>query len=102
MFFYGSSSEGLPPALYRSPTEIRREIREISKRISEAEEMLSVRNIILALVSEWAELEPERWIEELEETVEEARDALRALDNMKETLIDLRSELDEARRFSGL
>ena len=64
--------------------------------------MLSVRNIILALVSEWAELEPERWIEELEETVEEAREALRALDNMKETLIDLRSELDEARRFSGL
>lgn len=102
MFFYGNRAEGLPPALYRSPEEIRADMREIADRIREAEEMLSVRNILLGVISEWSEQEPERWVRELEETAEEAHFSLIVLQKLKDTLCQLREELSEARYYSGL
>lgn len=102
MFFYGNAGEGLPPSLYRSPTEIRADMRQISERICEAEEMLSVRNILLGVISEWSRQEPEKWIRELEETAEEARFSLIRLQKLRDTLCELREELNEAQYYSGL
>ena len=90
-------TEGMPPRLYRSPSEIHRDIIRISARIRENEEMLSVHNLLLEMIPTWAEQSPERWIPELEETVAEAGEALENLKRLQQALEELRSELEEVR-----
>ena len=89
--------EGLPPRLYRSPAEIHRDMISISARIRENEEMLSVHNLLIELIPTWAESSPERWIPELEATVDEAREALENLQRLKSALELLALELEEVR-----
>lgn len=95
MFVNANVYEGIPARLYRSPCEIRRDMLKISKQIKEADEMLSIHNILMEMLSECAVGEPERWIPELEEIVAEARNSL---DNMKRfnlALSELSCELEE-------
>ena len=99
MIFYGDEREGCAPKLYRSPGEIRRDIRTLLRKIKESEEMLSVRNILLEVMSEWSAAEPERWMDELEETLAEARESLEKLNELKEGLEELREELRESKRY---
>ena len=56
---------GTPDRLYRDPREIRREMNEIKDKISEVNETLSVHNLLMEVMSEWAQKEPEKWINEL-------------------------------------
>ena len=69
-------NEGAPARLYRAPSEIRRDMIGISRTIRENEEMLSVHNLLIEMIPEWAEKSPEDWIPELEEIVAEANDAM--------------------------
>ena len=99
MLYYGNAGEERVPGLYRSPDEIRRDIRALLRKIRESEEMLSVRNILLEVISEWSEAEPERWMAELEETLCEAKESLVHLNELKEGLEELREELRESKRY---
>lgn len=102
MLIYGNSAEGRPTRLYRRPDEVRDDIAEISERIKETDEMLSVHSIIVNLLSEWAIMEPHKWISELEESVAEARDALENLKKLGEALEDLKAELGEISGIMGI
>ena len=74
MYTCMNPTEGLPPRLYRSPSEIHRDMICISAKIRENEEMLSVHNILIEMIPTWAEQSPEVWLPELEATVEEAKE----------------------------
>ena len=89
--------EGLPPRLYRSPSEIHRDMIRISAKIRENEEMLSVHNLLIEMIPTWAEQSPETWLPELEATVTEARDALDNLRKLQYSLELLADELEEVR-----
>ena len=89
--------EGIPPRLYRSPSEIRRDMIQISARIKENEEMLSVHNLLIEMIPTWAEQSPDRWIPELEETVAEAQEALENLKRLQYALQELAAELEEVK-----
>ena len=54
MYTCMNTNEGLPPRLYRSPTEIHRDMAVISRRIRENEEMLSVHNLLIEMIPLWA------------------------------------------------
>ena len=69
-------NEGAPARLYRSPSEIRRDMTRISRTIRENEEMLSVHNLLIEMIPEWADKSPETWIPELEEIVDDANEAM--------------------------
>ncbi len=88
---------GLPPRIYRSPEEIKRDISAINIRIAETEEMLNLRAMLVDIVSD-AELgSPEELIPTLESAVAEAREALDSMRTLEEELTELRRELFEVR-----
>ena len=95
MYSYADCYEGIPPRLYRTPGEIRRDMSLIKDKILDTEAMLSVHNILMELIPTWAESSPERWIPELSETVAEAEDALEKLTFLKNALEELSLELRE-------
>ena len=95
MFVHANVYEGMPARLYRSPCEIRRDMTRISKQIKEADEMLSVHNILVEMLSECAKGDPSKWIPELEEIVAEARVSLDNLTRFNSALDELSSELEE-------
>ena len=97
MYTVMSTVNGLPPRLYRSPLEIHRDMMQISARIREKEEMLSVHNLLIEMIPLWAEQSPESWIPELEATVAEATEALHNLHKLQRALEALREELEEVR-----
>ena len=99
MIYFGNGAEGRAPRFYRNPEEIRRDIRALLRKIKESEEMLSVRNVLLEVITEWSEAEPERWMEELEETLCEARESLLRLNELKESLEELKEELRESKGY---
>ena len=92
-----NSNEGMPPRLYRSPSEIHRDMIRISARIRENEEMLSVHNLLIEMIPTWAEQSPEEWLPELEATVAEALEALDKLKKLQFALETLAKELEEVR-----
>ena len=96
MFVNSNVYEGMPARLYRSPCEIRRDMTRISKQIKEADEMLSIRNILVEMLTECSGSEPSRWITELEEIVKDARDSLDNLQRLKGAIDDLSEELEES------
>ena len=93
--------EGSPPRLYRTPSEIRRDITSIASKIKETEEMLSVHNLLIEMIPTWAEESPERWIPELIDTVAEAEEALDSLKLLQTALEELKSELEEVKCVMG-
>lgn len=102
MLVSANTYEGRPVRLYRSPIEIRRDIDDISARIREADEMLSVRGILMELLSELAEGDPERWVNELFDLVSEAKSSLDNLRSLNRSLDELTDELYEVRCVMGL
>ena len=95
MYLYADRYEGMPPRLYRTPGEIRRDMTLIADKIRDTEGMLSVHNILIEMIPTWAEESPERWIPELMETVAEAEEALDNLKLLKAALEELSLELSE-------
>ena len=70
--------------------------------VSEVNERLNVRSMLMWLITEYADAEPCRWIPELEDTLARAQDAVRELEELKAALEDLRAELAEARWAVGV
>ena len=97
MYSCMNTTEGMPPRLYRNPSEIHRDMISISARIRENEEMLSVHNLLIEMIPTWAEQSPERWIPELEATVTEASEALDNLKRLQLALEELKRELEDVR-----
>ncbi len=90
-------NEGAPARLYRAPSEIRHDMTQISRAIRENEEMLSVHNLLIEMIPEWAEKSPEAWIPELEEILADANDAVDNLRRLKNALELLSDELEEVK-----
>ena len=97
MLIHANAYEGMPPRLYRSPREIEEDIVLLRNRAVEIESMLSVRNLLIEMVTTYADKKPELWIPELESAVSEARGALDALSGLNNQLGELREELCEVR-----
>ncbi len=94
--------EGEGARIYRRPADIRSDIAEIKAKIAETDNMINVRSLLLDALSEFSEGEPDRWLPEIEEIVEEARETLKSLALLEKTLADLEDELRRTRGVMGL
>ena len=92
-------SAGEPARIYRTTTEIRRDMERISDKIKEANDRLSVRSILLDLVDATRDEgdNPAYWIPELTAALEEARVAYESLCEFKDELSALYEEMRETR-----
>ena len=103
MFFTNYSTyEGEPARLYRSPTDIRRDIYEIKEKIAKCNEMLNVRGILTETITDLSLGEPSGWICALRAIVEDAEDTLSTLNELKATLDCLKEELEDTRCVLGV
>ena len=96
MFVSTNVCEGMPARLYRSPFEIRRDMTTISKQIKEADEMLSVRNILVEMIYECSRGDRERIVSELEEIARQTRRSYEGLLRLRGAIDDLSAELEES------
>lgn len=96
-----STYEGEMPRLYRTTDEIGRDIRSIKTKITEVYSMLNIRNVLTEAIAAYAESEPEMWIPELRNLVDEADDTLGALRTLRESLDILKAELEDAKWALG-
>ena len=97
MYTLMDNVEGMAARFYRSPGEILRDMERITLKIAEVSDMLSVHNLLIEMIPSWSDQAPERWIPELEDTVNEANEALETLKSLKEKLDELKGELEEVR-----
>lgn len=93
---------GMPPHLYRSLTEIRKDMRRISSEITHTNQKLNIRSILTELIDDSRNDKPESFILDLEEIVGEAREALDRLSGLEEELTALREELRVTRCAMGV
>ncbi len=93
-------NEGLPPRIYRRPSEIRDDISKIRGEIKEIENMLTVKNLLMEIITEQAGL-PAKWVPELEDAAAYARESLDKLTSFSTRLDELREELYDTRCAMG-
>jgi len=86
----------MPARLYRSPFEIRRDMTTISKQIKEADQMLSVRNILVEMICECSKGEGEKWISELEDLARQTRKSYEGILRLRCAIDNLSAELEES------
>ena len=101
MYRYYKGKNGYPEGLYRTPEQIKRDMRIIGDRISETMYMLNVRNIIAEIISDGCGEDLERRAGAVRELVEEAEEALSNLKELEETLDELRAELEDSLMLIG-
>lgn len=82
--------------LYRTPGEIRTDIRRIAEAIREADQKLNIRDMVVETLCS-AGGDPKKLISSLEDLLEESREALDTLGELEEKLDSLREELEESR-----
>ena len=90
-----SNYEGEAARLYRAPNTIREDILEIRKKIEAVDSMLNVRDILSAVIDEYADGEPEKWVSALNEIVIDAEETLDRLKKLRECLDGLCEELED-------
>ena len=95
MFKSFDMKNGLPPRLYRTPGEIKRDIENISRKIEETNEMLNIRSLITEILLSERRDSPDKLIPELETVIYEAREALDSLKRLNEELLMLEEELGD-------
>ena len=95
-------AEGCGCTMYRTPTEIRRDIEAVNIRINEINSRLNVRNLLGELLEISVRASAESCISELEEVVAEAKELIDELGTLKDTLADLSCELEETKWEIGL
>ena len=95
------TSNGIPARIYRSPEEIKKDIRAISVRIEETASMINIRELLINILTKERVTPPEKLIPELEDAIIEARFALDSLVSLKEELDSLEEELGEVRWLFG-
>ena len=101
MMISSNPYEGAPPRLYRGCAEIKSDISELRAELREIEERLTVRNVLMELVSSAEHSDPAEWVPVLEEIAGEAREALEKLNSFGERIEELREELLETRCAMG-
>lgn len=82
--------------LYRTPSEVRADIRRIAEAIREADSRLNIRDMVVETLCTVGG-EPRRLIPSLEALLAEASEALETLGELEEKLDELREELEESR-----
>ena len=92
---------GIPASIYRTPAEIKEDIRKISVSIKETSAMLNIRDLLVNILTSELASKPEKLIPELEDAIAEARWALDSLSKLKEELDSLEDELQEVRWLFG-
>ena len=97
MLVHANAYEGTPARLYRTAREVESDISYVRGCAAEIENMLSVRNLIMEMITEYADKKPEQWVPELESAVCEARAALDTLCGLNFRLGELREELYDIR-----
>ena len=102
MLRYGDYENGEATRLYRDPLEIRRDMDRINSEIKRTSAMFNVRNMLIELLLRSEEDDEEKTIRELELLVEEAKDALAELTELKNSLSGLCEELEETRWEMGI
>ncbi len=102
MYRGNSDYEGEPVMLYRTPAEIKSDIRDISMRIKEVESLLNIRSLLMDMLTAAQKQDPKKWIPEIEEVVKEAGEALEELRALKDELDELFCEWREAKCASGI
>ncbi len=80
---------------YRSPDEIRRDIRAVAEKIEAMEEKLNLREVIISMAA--TSDAPENLIRDLQNLVAEAEETQRQLEMLKDDLAALGAELEDAR-----
>ena len=101
MLVSSNTYEGERARIYRRPAEIRSDIAKIKDKIAETDNMINVRSLLLDALCEFSEDEPDRWLPEIEEIVEEARETLTQLSSLERVLADLENELRQTRWVMG-
>ena len=100
MYIRERSGEGIPGRLYRSPSEIKRDMAIIEEKIREVEDKLSVRNLISALMESGdgnGRLIDEDTISTLETIMDNAERSLFHLERLRDGINYLEEELSEVR-----
>ena len=98
MYKVYDASVGLPPTLYRTPREIRRDISAIKEKINEINERMNLRTLLMDILSDDRTVrEPEFWIPELTEALREAAKAQESLLSLERELTELDEELKETK-----
>lgn len=85
--------EGEGVHIYRSLSEIRRDIESVSDMIADINDMLNIRDMLMQALNEEALSSPSEWLPEILELTEGAREGLRELELLNETLEELKEEL---------
>ncbi len=101
MFKTYDMENGIPPRIYRMPAQIRSDISEIKRKISETNSMLNIRSVLIEILTGERADSPKSLIPELEEAICEARDALDELRELEEELSGLEEELGDAKYILG-
>ena len=103
MFIRFDSSDGLPSAIYRRHEEILSDISRIKESISEVNERVNLRSLVLDMLSdERMEDDPEYFAAELEQAIREANEAKERLLLLEEELHELMIELRETKWVLGI
>ena len=98
MYKVYDASVGLPPTIYRTPCEVRRDISAIRDKISDINERLNLRTLLMDILSDERTVsEPEFWIPELTEALGEAKEAQICLIRLERELAELEEELRETK-----
>ena len=98
MYKVYDASVGLPPTLYRTPREIRRDISAIKEKINEINGRMNRRTLLMDILSDERTVrEPEFWIPELTEALREAVEAQESLLSFERELNALDEELRETK-----
>ena len=92
---------GLPPRIYRSPNEVRRDMDEICAKIKETNLRLNLRALVIDLISSEDCDELGTLIAEIESAAEDAREALTELRNLENELTALEYEMGELKWLTG-
>ena len=99
MYCYSDMENGIPPRLYRHPEEIKRDIKDICEKISAANHMLNVRNIISEIIIDESEQDLPRKIQAVSELLQSAEEMLNQMQSFEEALSELQEELCESVRL---
>ena len=83
--------------IYRKTEDIREDIAALKSKIEEINGSLSIRELLLDLLSDNREKQASEWIYDLDALLGEAESAYRKLGKLKEELYFLEAELGEAK-----
>ena len=88
---------GTPPRIYRTPDEIRRDIKGVRGAINEMNSRLNIRELLFEIITDEETIPPEEVVQTLESLLAEAEDALSKLRELRAELSLLEEELYEVR-----